>query len=67
MPPLRIDGNRRFDHIKLLDGEECTDGPFWLTQSAGDLQMSNAIFVTNGTDAWPIGAVVGLYGNPTPQ
>lgn len=63
MPPIRIDGNRRFARIKILDGTEYDDGPFWLTQSAGDLQMSNAIFVTNGVDAYPIGAVIALYSN----
>lgn len=61
MPPLRVDGSRKFARIKLMGGEHCTDGPFWLTQSAGDLQQSNTIFVTNGRDVWPAGGVLALY------
>jgi hypothetical protein len=61
VPPLRIDGSRKFASIKLMGGEVCDNGPFWLTLSAGDLQQANTIFVTNGDDVWPVGATLGLY------
>lgn len=59
--PLRVDGRRKFARILLMGGVEVTDGPFWCTQSAGDLQSSNMIFVTNGRDVWPSGGVLALY------